>query len=240
MQSRIIIAVLLVLFCAGKIPAQDYVYKYYTAADGLPTSEVISLAKDEKGFLWCGTSAGVSRFDGYTFTNFSFAADGSKIGYVNCIKITPRCMLVGTTSGLFCKQQDRFIKISNETTTPQAVNDILLTADNKLYLATASGPVKLDIDQVDITGIKKITLPDFLIPQWKKLPPGAAKISSLIKQARDGSIYIAGYSDVYLLNNDKLDLLHSVADLHDRILSVFPISNNRLINSDAAGILVSL
>jgi len=229
MQGRIIIAVLLALFCAGNdTAAQDYIYKYYTAADGLPTSEVIALAKDEKGFLWCGTSAGVSRFDGYTFTNFSFTADGSKIGYVNCIKITPQYMLLGTTSGLFCKQNNQFIKLSTETAAPQSVNDILITSDNTILIATAVGPAKLQQTQLDITGKNKITLSNYLLPQWGQVLPGAGKITMHIKEAPDGAIYIAGYSDLYRLYNQKLDLLHSIADSHDRILSVFPVSKTKV------------
>src|SRR3990172_5120779 len=47
----------------------------YTADDGLPQAETISILQDSKGYLWFGTWEGVSRFDGHTFKNFS-TADG--------------------------------------------------------------------------------------------------------------------------------------------------------------------
>ncbi|MCU1265636.1 MAG: liaS 2 [Acidobacteria bacterium] len=44
--------------------------KTYTVADGLAHNEVNKIVKDSRGFLWFCTADGLSRFDGYTFTNF--------------------------------------------------------------------------------------------------------------------------------------------------------------------------
>jgi ligand-binding sensor domain-containing protein len=44
--------------------------KTYTTADGLGDSRVLRIVKDSRGFLWFCTAAGLSRFDGYAFTNF--------------------------------------------------------------------------------------------------------------------------------------------------------------------------
>jgi len=42
----------------------------YTTADGLANNEVNKVVRDSRGFLWFCTSGGLSRFDGYAFTNF--------------------------------------------------------------------------------------------------------------------------------------------------------------------------
>lgn len=42
----------------------------FTPADGLPSATVTCAKKDSKGFLWFCTTEGLSRFDGYTFTNY--------------------------------------------------------------------------------------------------------------------------------------------------------------------------
>src|SRR5690348_10212096 len=60
-----------------------YIFNNYTASDGLASSEIISLAFDKKGFLWAGTVAGLSRYDGYTFINFTYSSDDHFIGIVN-------------------------------------------------------------------------------------------------------------------------------------------------------------
>jgi signal transduction histidine kinase/ligand-binding sensor domain-containing protein len=44
--------------------------KAYTVADGLAHNEINKIVRDSRGFLWFCTADGLSRFDGYTFTNF--------------------------------------------------------------------------------------------------------------------------------------------------------------------------
>src|SRR4051794_2861431 len=43
--------------------------------DGLLFSSVRSLLQDQRGFLWAGSGAGLSRYDGYAFTNYSSERD---------------------------------------------------------------------------------------------------------------------------------------------------------------------
>lgn len=52
--------------------AQSPVYKHYSVADGLPSSEVYHVFQDSKGYIWFATVNGVSRFDGYEFKNYSY------------------------------------------------------------------------------------------------------------------------------------------------------------------------
>ncbi|MCI0617932.1 hypothetical protein L0244_33585, partial [bacterium] len=46
-------------------------WKTYTTTDGLADSYVTTFHQDRKGYLWIGTGAGVSRFDGEWFENYS-------------------------------------------------------------------------------------------------------------------------------------------------------------------------
>ena len=45
--------------------------RYFTTADGLPTNRVTRVIEDVHGVYWLGTGAGLSRFDGQQFTNFT-------------------------------------------------------------------------------------------------------------------------------------------------------------------------
>ena len=59
------------LICAPlQIHAERLPLKSYTVADGLAHNEIHRIVRDSKEFLWFCTSDGLSRFDGYTFTNF--------------------------------------------------------------------------------------------------------------------------------------------------------------------------
>jgi signal transduction histidine kinase/ligand-binding sensor domain-containing protein len=52
--------------CAERLPI-----KAYSTADGLAHNGVNRIVRDSRGFLWFATNDGLSRFDGYAFTNYS-------------------------------------------------------------------------------------------------------------------------------------------------------------------------
>src|SRR5712692_9967774 len=60
----------LLMVFAQCVFAERLPLKYYTTADGLAHNEVNKIVRDSRGFLWFCTADGLSRFDGYTFTNF--------------------------------------------------------------------------------------------------------------------------------------------------------------------------
>lgn len=55
--------------------AQEYNYIHYDVKDGLAGSTVYDECQDKDGFIWFATEAGISRFDGTHFKNFT-TADG--------------------------------------------------------------------------------------------------------------------------------------------------------------------
>jgi len=61
---------LLLLVTGSHLPAQNPYIRHFTTQDGLPSNMVYYLYQDSRKFLWMATDAGVSRYDGTTFTNF--------------------------------------------------------------------------------------------------------------------------------------------------------------------------
>lgn len=51
--------------------AQTAYLPHYTTKNGLPSNNCFYALQDKKGYLWVATDAGVSRFDGVVFENFS-------------------------------------------------------------------------------------------------------------------------------------------------------------------------
>ena len=57
-----------------------YLFKTLDIKDGLTTSQINCILKDNRGYVWFGTPAGLYRYDGYTFRNFqSNSKDGSSL-----------------------------------------------------------------------------------------------------------------------------------------------------------------
>jgi PAS domain S-box-containing protein len=49
---------------------QQYVVKNYSIAEGLPTLNVNDACQDKDGTIWFATNSGISRYDGFSFTNY--------------------------------------------------------------------------------------------------------------------------------------------------------------------------
>ena len=78
---RVFRAVLRVVLCAIGMPvfvqaaqpsAFDYGFTHFTSFNSdLPYDTVYEIVQDGKGFVWFGTSSGLSRFDGVRFRNYT-------------------------------------------------------------------------------------------------------------------------------------------------------------------------
>jgi len=62
---------LLFTFLFQYVLAQNPFVTNYSITDGLPTSKGFCVLQDSKGFMWFGTDAGVTRFDGNQFVHFN-------------------------------------------------------------------------------------------------------------------------------------------------------------------------
>lgn len=51
------------------LPPEEH-FRRYSIADGLPDNNITCIEQDEQGFVWIGTNAGLSCFDGVRFTNY--------------------------------------------------------------------------------------------------------------------------------------------------------------------------
>ena len=67
---RIVSAIAVFLVLASLSGAEQLPIKTYTTADGLAHNVVNRVKRDSRGFLWFCTREGLSRFDGYGFTNY--------------------------------------------------------------------------------------------------------------------------------------------------------------------------
>ena len=76
MRRLIVILLLFFLYANGIKGSIADGIDLYSVYNGLPSSNIQCLHLDKKGFIWIGTSDGLSKFDGYTFHNY-FASDNA-------------------------------------------------------------------------------------------------------------------------------------------------------------------
>src|SRR5258708_19731904 len=74
--------VLAVFLAAAAGRAEQLPIKAYNTADGLAHNHINSIRQDSRGFIWICTDEGLSRFDGYRFTNYT-QAQGLPHAYAN-------------------------------------------------------------------------------------------------------------------------------------------------------------
>ncbi|MBS1791696.1 MAG: hypothetical protein JST85_28560 [Acidobacteria bacterium] len=88
------------VFWLSTVSAEQLPVRTYTTADGLLRDEVRRIRQDSRGFLWFCTADGVSRFDGYGFTNYT-TDDGLPHRTVNdLIETRAGAVWIATENGL--------------------------------------------------------------------------------------------------------------------------------------------
>lgn len=75
-QYILLICFGLQLFCLSAQPFRTD-FEYLSAADGLAQNHVFNMGQDEEGFIWFCTMGGLSKYDGFNFTNFYYKEDDS-------------------------------------------------------------------------------------------------------------------------------------------------------------------
>jgi ligand-binding sensor domain-containing protein len=125
-------------------------FNYITPDDGLPSSSITSLCQDGKGYMWIGTSNGLVRYDGYSFTVFkNDPSDRNSISHnliSSILEDTDGNMLVGTSTGLslYNWQTDNFYNYMYEESSALfgqtgIVRRITPDSSDNLWLATNIG-----------------------------------------------------------------------------------------------------
>ena len=141
-----IAALSLVAVFAQKLPV-----KTFTIADGLARDYINKIKQDSHGFIWFCTAEGISRFDGYSFTNYG-VADGLPHRVVSEMLIKrDGTYLFGTERGLVqfdpasvnsSGSHFTLIPISTDDD-PPAVSSLIEDRDGTVLCATSTGVFRL-------------------------------------------------------------------------------------------------
>jgi ligand-binding sensor domain-containing protein len=120
--------------------AQQYNIKSYSVEDGLAISQVTDICQDHHGYLWIGTTSGLSRYDGVEFKNY-FIDDGLLDNQIRHVYVSNNGVLwVATPEGVTTFDQQQFT--SYKFTERHRINDIFELGD-EMYFGTTAGLVQL-------------------------------------------------------------------------------------------------
>lgn len=156
-MNRYLISGLFYLFFASSF-AQDVEVKFenFSTEDGLFGKTVNCIIQDRKGFIWLGTTEGLSLFDGYKFTLFERSNRNSASlsnNYIRSIfEDSKGNIWIGTKGGglnKFNRQFGTFDHYLNDESDPQSLshNEVLsITEDGygNLWVGTENGLNKLN------------------------------------------------------------------------------------------------
>jgi signal transduction histidine kinase/ligand-binding sensor domain-containing protein len=116
--------------------------------DGLASDAVTEVLQDSKGFLWIGTSGGLSRYDGYSFTNYD-RKHGLPTSDITCLlesRKNPGCLWLGTSGGglaILDGERFRSVKIDAPGNT-NIVSSLTEDPSGNLWVATFGGLFRYD------------------------------------------------------------------------------------------------
>jgi ligand-binding sensor domain-containing protein/two-component sensor histidine kinase len=160
--------------------AQRLAVRSYDVSDGLAHGVVISLHQDVRGYLWLATYEGVSRFDGYRFTNYGTreglghfvvndltsdregrvwaALNGA--GVVRLLDEPAATGRIAATAAPGPASDRRFtiyVVEEGERRPANAVNRILFDRDNRMWCVTDAGLFRARGQQVENGAFERVT-----------------------------------------------------------------------------------
>ncbi|HAF30785.1 MAG TPA: hypothetical protein DCG75_17215 [Bacteroidales bacterium] len=71
MKKALYLILIIIFFSVYSLSGQQFYTRNYTINNGLPSNCIRDIYKDSRDFLWLGTDAGLSRFDGKDFTIYT-------------------------------------------------------------------------------------------------------------------------------------------------------------------------
>jgi ligand-binding sensor domain-containing protein len=139
---------------AHRVSAQQLSIHHYDVSNGLANSHVSAIYQDAKGYLWLATWEGLSRFDGYRFTNYG-ERDGLRHPIINAIaQDRAGGLWVGTNGGGVARLADGAQVSSSNSSIPRQkfisfrvgdsgasnrVNALVFDSQNNLWCASDGG-----------------------------------------------------------------------------------------------------
>lgn len=146
MKSHILFFLLACVMAFNPLQAQHYNFINYSTESGLGQSQIRSIAQDKNGYLWLGTLAGLTKYDGKKFVNYSIQNGLIDNQVFSLTADKTMGVWIGTTGGLNYFNGEVFKSfLLKEDMAENQVNAIGQDFDGNLWLGTdGSGVCKFN------------------------------------------------------------------------------------------------
>lgn len=183
------------LAAAAVLHAERLPIRVFTVSDGLAGESVRALLEDSHGYLWVGTSSGLSRFGGQRFRNYD-TRDGLPGPRIDALAETPDgAIWVGTGQGLSRLPADAtrgvdgtvFRSVPVPDTGLAGIGYLSVDRQGRLWIGTSSRLLVIDplpSGSVDLRPPRQVVLP----PGWS---------NALVGQAPNGDMWFGAHGLVH-------------------------------------------
>lgn len=166
---------------ASTPPTTQYTRSLWKVQDGLPEATVQALIESREGYLWVGTTGGLTRFDGTHFTPYgSTPVSTLAVNSIFCLAAAPDGSLwIGTEGGGLLHLRDRSVETytASNGLTDSFVRSVLVDRRGVVWVGTDNGLFQVVGDKV-----KRIEIPSEI---------GPLAVHGMAED-RDGTIWVGG------------------------------------------------
>jgi len=137
-KKQSLLLLLLTFFLAfNPLLAQHYNFINYSTESGLAQSQIRAITQDKNGYLWLGTLAGLSKYDGKKFVNYSIQNGLIDNQVFSLAPDRSKGIWIGTLGGLNYFDGEKFKSfLFKEDMAENMINAIVQDRDDALWLAT--------------------------------------------------------------------------------------------------------
>ncbi len=185
---------ILLVFSAA--PAQVKIHKNLSIEDGLVYSQVLSIHEDQAGYMWFGTSSGLSRWDGVSFKNYIFPEGVSDNNFKWIDEFSDSTLFFAVRKGVVRYRDGAFSPLPDAPAGLKSwIYSMMVSKDDRLYIATDTAGVLI----YNGASYQKLDKEDGL----------RSNSARALARGDDGLMFIAdGEGTIYTFFNNRLKQVH--------------------------------
>jgi len=138
---KVFFTVLLFISFSSNIYSQEYYFDTFGVHEGIPDSKVKAIVQSDDGYIWLGTSSGLSRFDGETFTNYSVEDGVAPLGVSKIFIDSHKNIWIGHFAGGVTIYRNNKFETFDLDSVSGDITDFVEDSTNNIWISTSESGV---------------------------------------------------------------------------------------------------